>query len=213
MSTFALLVQLQERCLVGLPPNFDACPASNWYRCVARGMHVPGTNVGTVCLYCSLQVAHYPSQIVSPGPDNLRKKAHVDSGTITLLVSQDWEDGSAWTPGDGGLQLMNANGQWQEVAVPQGTPQAGSFIWRAHCRHTSCRHLVNTTSHSKIYGPLSWRVRLAQLRQQLHSFKTCCTWLHHAGALLLNLGSLMMRWTNGVYTRAQIETRWLQAFL
>lgn len=69
-----------------------------------------------------MQVANYPTQLVPPGPDHLRKKAHVDSGTLTLLASDDWLEGSYWEPGDGGLQLMNAAGQWVEVAVPPGKP-------------------------------------------------------------------------------------------
>lgn len=86
----------------------------------------------------ALQVAHYPPQLLDPGPDNLRKKAHVDSGTLTLLASDDWEAGSCREAGQGGLQLLNAQGQWVQVDVPPGT-------------------------------------------------------------LLLNIGSLMSRWTNGVW--------------
>lgn len=67
-----------------------------------------------------LQVANYPSQLIEPGPNNLRKKAHVDSGTLTLLASQDWAPDSGWKAGDGGLQLLNSQGQWVEVEVPQG---------------------------------------------------------------------------------------------
>eukprot|EP00775_Hariotina_reticulata_P005439 gene5439-5672_t len=88
--------------------------------------------------HSNLQVANYPSQLRPPGPADLRKKAHVDSGTLTLLASQDWLVGSGWSVGDGGLQLLNAQGDWLEVQVPQG-------------------------------------------------------------ALLLNLGSLMARWTNGLW--------------
>jgi len=50
----------------------------------------------------------------------MRKKAHTDSGLLTLLASEDWLDASGWRPWDGGLQLMNAEGRWVEVAVPQG---------------------------------------------------------------------------------------------
>jgi hypothetical protein len=69
------------------------------------------------------QVANYPSQLVDPGalgPHHMRKKAHTDSGLLTLLASEDWMPGSGWAPGDGGLQLLNADGEWVEVAVPEG---------------------------------------------------------------------------------------------
>jgi isopenicillin N synthase-like dioxygenase len=68
----------------------------------------------------SLQVANYPSQLLDPGPSNLRKKAHIDSGTLTLLASQDWLPGSNWSAGQGGLQLLNRQQQWLEVQVPPG---------------------------------------------------------------------------------------------
>jgi isopenicillin N synthase-like dioxygenase len=66
-------------------------------------------------------VANYPSQLPPlPGPTQLRKKAHVDSGTLTLLASDDWQPGSTWQPGQGGLQLLSPQGEWLEVAVPPG---------------------------------------------------------------------------------------------
>jgi isopenicillin N synthase-like dioxygenase len=68
----------------------------------------------------TLQVANYPSQLLPPGPHDLRKKAHADSGTLTLLASQDYLPGSGWQAGDGGLQLLSAAGQWLEVEVPPG---------------------------------------------------------------------------------------------
>jgi isopenicillin N synthase-like dioxygenase len=68
----------------------------------------------------SLQVANYPSQLRDPGPCNLRKKAHIDSGTLTLLASQDWLPGSTWQAGQGGLQLLDRQQQWLEVQVPLG---------------------------------------------------------------------------------------------
>lgn len=68
----------------------------------------------------SLQVANYPSQLVSPSPSNLRKKAHIDSGTLTLLASEDWLPGSNWQAGEGGLQLLSTQQEWLEVEVPQG---------------------------------------------------------------------------------------------
>lgn len=67
-----------------------------------------------------LQVANYPSQLVDPGPLHLRKKAHADSGTLTLLASEDWLPGSSWQAGEGGLQLLSTQQEWLEVAVPQG---------------------------------------------------------------------------------------------
>jgi len=66
------------------------------------------------------QLAAYPGQWLDPGPDNLRKKAHVDSGALTLLVSDDWQHGSGWDPTDGGLQLMTSGGEWVQVVVPPG---------------------------------------------------------------------------------------------
>jgi isopenicillin N synthase-like dioxygenase len=71
-----------------------------------------------------MQVANYPSQLHAPSSADLRKKAHVDSGTLTLLASQDWLAGSNWSVGDGGLQLLSAQGDWREVQVPQGEHQA-----------------------------------------------------------------------------------------
>jgi isopenicillin N synthase-like dioxygenase len=38
----------------------------------------------------NLQVANYSSLIVPPPEGCFRKKAHVDSGTLTVLVSDDW---------------------------------------------------------------------------------------------------------------------------
>ncbi len=67
-----------------------------------------------------MQVANYPSQLVDPGPSNLWKKAHVDSGTLRLLASEDWLPGSSWQAGEGGLQLLSTQQEWLEVAVPQG---------------------------------------------------------------------------------------------
>ncbi|WIA18228.1 hypothetical protein OEZ85_009699 [Tetradesmus obliquus] len=98
--------------------------------------------------HSNLQVANYPSQLLPPGPHDLRKKAHIDSGSLTLLASQDYLPGSGWRAGNGGLQLLSASGQWLEVQVAPGQ------------------------------------------------------WLEvevPAGALLLNLGSLMSRWTNGLW--------------
>lgn len=66
------------------------------------------------------QVANYPSQLSDPGHNNPRKKAHVDSGTLTLLASEDWLPGSSWQAGDGGLQLLTPQQEWLEVQVPQG---------------------------------------------------------------------------------------------
>jgi len=65
------------------------------------------------------QVANYPSQLQDPGHSNPRKKAHVDSGTLTLLASEDWLPGSSWQAGDGGLQLLTPQQEWLEVQVPQ----------------------------------------------------------------------------------------------
>lgn len=74
-----------------------------------------------------MQVANYPSQLLPPGPQELRKKAHVDSGTLTLLASQDYLPGSSWQAGDGGLQLLSAQGQWLEVEVPPGGLAVGDM--------------------------------------------------------------------------------------
>jgi len=83
-----------------------------------------------VCL--GMQVANYPSQLHAPSSADLRKKAHVDSGTLTLLASQDWLTGSNWSVGDGGLQLLSAQGDWREVQVPQGEPSSSTE--RQHLR-------------------------------------------------------------------------------
>jgi isopenicillin N synthase-like dioxygenase len=72
-----------------------------------------------------LQVANYPSQLVDPGSAHLRKKAHVDSGTLTLLAPEDWLPGSSWQAGEGGLQLLNTQQQWLELQVPTGGVTGG----------------------------------------------------------------------------------------
>eukprot|EP00892_Ulva_mutabilis_P008272 jgi/Ulvmu1/5817/UM025_0074.1 len=71
--------------------------------------------------HSNMQVANYSSLVVWPeGRDAcMRKKAHVDSGTLTILASDDWLGGT-WQPGDGGLQLLSRGGSWQEVVVPRG---------------------------------------------------------------------------------------------
>lgn len=50
----------------------------------------------------------------------MRKKAHVDSGTLTLLASEDWLPGSRWQAGEGGLQLLSTQQEWLELQVPTG---------------------------------------------------------------------------------------------
>ena len=50
----------------------------------------------------------------------------MDSGTLTLLASDDWLEGSEWQPGDGGLQLLNGNDEWVEVQVPPGGFEAAT---------------------------------------------------------------------------------------
>jgi isopenicillin N synthase-like dioxygenase len=70
-----------------------------------------------------------------PGPGNLRKKAHADSGTLTLLASQDYLPGSGWRAGDGGLQLLSASGQWLEVEVPPGTGNCVQLLFGSFLTH------------------------------------------------------------------------------
>jgi len=85
--------------------------------------------------HSNMQVANYPSQLCArPGLDYnndelarqrdlvLRKKAHVDSGTITLLMADDWMPGSStWRRELGGLQLETREGVWVDVVdVPPG---------------------------------------------------------------------------------------------
>jgi len=73
--------------------------------------------------HSNLQVASYPSQ-AAPVPDgarDLRKKAHVDSGTLTLLFADDWMPGSAFSPERGGLELQLGDGSWQRCDVPAGS--------------------------------------------------------------------------------------------
>ena len=71
--------------------------------------------------HSNLQVASYPSQPAAPGPGDLRKKAHVDSGTLTLLVADDWMPGSAFQPSHGGLELQLKDGSWHRCRVPPGS--------------------------------------------------------------------------------------------
>jgi hypothetical protein len=78
-------------------------------------------------LCISQQVANYPSQLIDPGSSHhLRKKAHVDSGTLTLLASEDWLPGSNWQAGEGGLQLLNTQLEWLELQVPTGGDTEGT---------------------------------------------------------------------------------------
>lgn len=92
-----------------------------------------------------LQVANYPSQLCAPGAHHLRKKAHVDSGTLTLLASEDWSPGSHWQPGDGGLQLWGREGQWLEVEVPQGSSSSLSGLIK---QTTTVQHSGYDASYS-----------------------------------------------------------------
>jgi hypothetical protein len=41
-----------------------------------------------------MQVAKYSSLVLPPEPGELHKKAHVDSGTFTILASNDWTSGT-----------------------------------------------------------------------------------------------------------------------
>ena len=92
-------------------------------QCHQRTPHAARTSHPTFDTRNRSQVANYPSQLLDPstlGPDHMRKKAHTDSGLLTLLASEDWLPGSSWAAGDGGLQLLSARGEWLEVAVPEG---------------------------------------------------------------------------------------------
>jgi isopenicillin N synthase-like dioxygenase len=62
-----------------------------------------------------VQVANYPSQPLGPPSEVMRKRAHVDSGTLTILVGDDWLPGSPRDPRRGGLELQTAGGEWVEV--------------------------------------------------------------------------------------------------
>lgn len=193
-----------------------------------------------------MQVANYPSLLRDPGPNNLRKKAHIDSGTLTLLASEDWLPGSSWQAGDGGLQLLSPQQEWLEVQVPPGVSRGP----RALLCVGACACLLVVASGSSLFslqhqqqhggsGGRQWqqhRPAVQHPRSDLHWKQSCCvavytirwssesthmyiccsitsctpmllftSWLllllHccSAGALLVNLGSLMSRWTNTLW--------------
>ena len=59
----------------------------------------------------SLRLIHYPAQHHAPTPGQLRAGAHTDYGSLTVLQTED-------VPG--GLQVRTLDGQWCDVAPPQG---------------------------------------------------------------------------------------------
>ncbi|CAG9466333.1 unnamed protein product [Pedinophyceae sp. YPF-701] len=76
--------------------------------------------------HSNMQVANYPSLLSEPGPDDIRKKAHTDSGTMTLLLSDGWmrrghrrQGAPRKGPGLGGLELY-VGGEWVPVRVEEG---------------------------------------------------------------------------------------------
>lgn len=116
------------------------------------------------------KVANYPSQLQQT--DELRKKAHADSGALTLLASEDWLPGTTWRPGDGGLQLLNAAGRWVEVAVPEGAFDAGR-AGESTC--TGCWHgCLYTVAHVLRASPMNQMQRVAPHAVLCASQVRCC---------------------------------------
>ncbi len=62
----------------------------------------------------ALRALHYPAQIFSPQPGQLRAGAHSDYGSLTILLPQ---------AGSVGLEIKMADGNWQEIP-----PISGAFI-------------------------------------------------------------------------------------
>ena len=58
-----------------------------------------------------LRAIHYPPQVETPEPDQLRAGAHTDYGTLTILYGDD-------TPG--GLQVRHRHGDWMDVHPTPG---------------------------------------------------------------------------------------------
>ncbi|WIA18229.1 hypothetical protein OEZ85_009699 [Tetradesmus obliquus] len=135
--------------------------------------------------HSNLQVANYPSQLLQPGPHDLRKKAHIESGNLTLLASQD----------------HNCTAPYTSAGCSQGPHDLRK---KAHIDSGSLTLLA-----SQDYLPGSgWRAGNGGLQllsasgQWLEVQVAPGQWLEvevPAGALLLNLGSLMSRWTNGLW--------------
>lgn len=59
-----------------------------------------------------LRVRNYPAPTVSPPPGQLRAGAHSDYGSLTILSTEDRP---------GGLQVFNANSEWVDVPIINGT--------------------------------------------------------------------------------------------
>jgi isopenicillin N synthase-like dioxygenase len=55
-----------------------------------------------------LRVRNYPAPTVPPKPGQLRAGAHCDYGSLTILRTEDKP---------GGLQVMNAEGEWRDVPI------------------------------------------------------------------------------------------------
>jgi isopenicillin N synthase-like dioxygenase len=55
-----------------------------------------------------LRVRNYPAQLTPAAPGTIRAGAHSDYGSLTILATEDRP---------GGLQVVNANGQWVDVPI------------------------------------------------------------------------------------------------
>jgi isopenicillin N synthase-like dioxygenase len=55
---------------------------------------------------------YYPAQAIPPKPGQLRQGAHTDIGGFTILAAD---------RSPGGLQVMNPDGEWEDVRPPDGT--------------------------------------------------------------------------------------------